>query len=78
MNFTEKIEHALDELRHYMQADGGDVKICEITPGGVVRLEFTGACGSCSMRNMTFKAGIEDAIKKTVPEVTDVEVINLV
>ena len=77
MNITQRIENCLEELRPYMQADGGDVKIVELTPDGVVRLEFTGACGCCSMSNMTFKAGIEQTIKKTVPEIREVVVVNL-
>ncbi len=73
-----KIETSLDSIRPYLQADGGDVKINEVTPEGVVRLEFVGNCGNCSMSTMTFKAGVEAAIKRDAPEVTGIEVINLI
>jgi Fe-S cluster biogenesis protein NfuA len=72
-----KIEASLDSIRPYLKADGGDVKINEITSDNIVRLEFVGACGNCSMSTMTFKAGVEAAIKRDVPEVRSIEVVNL-
>jgi len=75
---TQKIENSLDSIRPYLQADGGNVKISEVTPEGIVRLEFVGNCGNCSMSTMTFKAGVEAAIKRDVPEVKSIEVINLI
>jgi Fe-S cluster biogenesis protein NfuA len=74
---TQKIELSLNSIRPYLEADGGNVKIIEITPEYVVRLEFMGACGNCRMSTMTFKAGVEAAIKRDVPEIKSVEVINL-
>jgi Fe-S cluster biogenesis protein NfuA len=75
---TNKIEASLNSIRPYLQADGGNVKINEITPEYVVKLEFVGNCGNCSMSTMTFKAGVEAAIKRDVPEVRGIEVINLI
>jgi len=75
---TKKIEASLDSIRPYLKADGGDVRINEITPEFVVKLEFVGTCGNCSMSTMTFKAGVEAAIKRDVPEVKGIEVINLI
>ncbi len=72
-----RIEAALESLRPFLKADGGDVKLLEITDDKIVRIEFLGACKSCSMNVMTFKAGIEEAIRKAAPEVTAVEAINL-
>ena len=74
---TRKIEASLDSIRPYLKADGGNVKIFEITDDNVVKLEFVGACGNCSMSTMTFKAGVEAAIKRDVPEVKSIEVINI-
>lgn len=76
-NLTQRIEASLDSIRPYLEADGGNVKINQITSDNVVKLEFVGACGTCPMSTMTFKAGVEEAIKKAVPEVTRIEVINL-
>ena len=77
MTLKEKVEQALDTLRPYLETDGGNVRVEEITEDNVVRLKLLGACASCSMSIMTFKAGLEQAIKKAVPEVTAVEAINL-
>jgi Fe-S cluster biogenesis protein NfuA len=74
---TRKIESSLDSIRPYLKADGGDVKVLEITPDNIARLEFVGACGHCSMSSMTFKAGVEAAIKRDVPQIRAVEVVNL-
>jgi Fe-S cluster biogenesis protein NfuA len=74
---VKKIEDALEQIRPYLQADGGNVSLVEITDNMVVRLELQGACKSCSMSMMTLKAGIEETIKRAVPEVTSVEAINL-
>jgi len=77
MSLLNEVEQALDTIRPYLEADGGNVSIEEITPENVVKLKLLGSCGSCPMSIMTLKAGIEEAIKKAVPEITGVEAINL-
>jgi Fe-S cluster biogenesis protein NfuA len=77
MSLTDRVEAALNTIRPYLETDGGNVSIEEITPENVVRLKLLGSCGSCPMSIMTLKAGIEEAIKKAVPEITGVEAINL-
>ena len=77
MSLTDRVESALDTIRPYLLTDGGNVSIEEITPENVVRLRLLGSCGSCPMSIMTLKAGIEEAIKKAVPEITSVEAVNL-
>jgi len=72
----EKIEEALNSIRPYLAADGGNVELLEITEDNVVLVELQGACKSCSMSTMTMKAGIEETIKRAVPEVTKVEAVN--
>lgn len=74
---TRKIESSLDSIRPYLKADGGNVKVSHVSDDHVVQLEFVGACGNCSMSTMTFKAGVEAAIKRDVPEIKAIEVINL-
>lgn len=76
-DLTARIEAALDQIRPFLEADGGNVKFLEITSEGVVKLELEGACKSCSMRMMTFKAGLEETLKRSVPEVKGVEAVNL-
>jgi Fe-S cluster biogenesis protein NfuA len=73
----EKVDTALNSIRPYLEADGGNVKVLEITEDKVVRLELLGACGSCPMSAMTFKAGLEESIRRAVPEVTAVEAVNI-
>jgi Fe-S cluster biogenesis protein NfuA len=68
---------ALDKIRPYLEADGGDVKIVEISEDKVVMIELLGACGSCPMSTMTLKAGVEEAVKREVPEIKSVEAINI-
>ncbi|GAB4016933.1 NifU family protein [Spirosoma koreense] len=72
-----KIERALDSMRPYLAADGGNVKILEVTEDKTVRLELIGSCGTCPMSTMTFKGGLEEAILKAVPEIAKVEAVNL-
>ena len=76
-DITKNIETALDSIRPYLMADGGNVKILELSSDNVLKLEFVGTCGNCPMSTMTFKAGVEEAIKRAVPEVKSIEVVNL-
>jgi Fe-S cluster biogenesis protein NfuA len=78
LELSRKIEASLDSIRPYLKADGGDVKVKDISDDHVVKLEFVGACGNCSMSTMTFKAGVEAAIKRDVPEIKSIEVVNLI
>jgi len=68
----EDIKKALEKVRPYLQADGGDVELVEVTEDGVVKVKLKGACGSCPMAQMTLKMGIERYLKREVPEVTEV------
>ena len=68
----EKVEVALNKIRPSLQADGGDVKLIEVTPEGVVKVMLTGACHGCPMSQMTLKEGIEKALKQELPEVKEV------
>jgi Fe-S cluster biogenesis protein NfuA len=77
MDIRENVEQALETIRPYLIADGGDVAIEEITSDYVVKLKLLGNCGTCKMSFMTMKAGIEQAIMKAVPEITGVEAVNL-
>ena len=72
-----RVEDALQTIRPYLEADGGDVKLLEVDPDMVVHLELLGACGTCPMSSMTLKAGVEEAIKKAVPEIKGVLATNV-
>ena len=73
----EKVENALNTIRPYLEADGGNIKIVEISDNNIVSLELLGSCGSCPMSTMTLKAGVEEAIKREVPEINKVVAINI-
>ncbi len=73
----ERVERALDSMRPYLEADGGNVKVLDVSDEGVARLELLGSCGTCPMSAMTFKGGLEESILRAVPEVKKVEAVNL-
>lgn len=77
MDLLQRVESALDSIRPYLEADGGNVSVEEITPENIVKLRLLGACGSCPMSLMTLKAGIEQAIMRAVPEIEGIEAVNL-
>lgn len=72
-----RVEAALNSIRPYLEADGGNVVVKEVTDDYTAVLELVGACGSCPMSTMTFKAGLEEAILKSVPEIKKVVALNL-
>ena len=73
----DRVEKALDTIRPYLEADGGNVKILEIDSSQNVVLELLGNCGACPMSTMTLKAGVEEAIKREVPEIRSVHAVNI-
>lgn len=72
-----RVDAALDTIRPYLEADGGNVKLVDIIDNKIVKLQLSGACGACPMSSMTMKAGIEEAIRREVPEILSVEAIGL-
>ncbi|MFN5418169.1 MAG: NifU family protein [Flavobacteriia bacterium] len=76
-DLTVKVNDALEQLRPFLNADGGDMELVEITQEGIVRVRLLGACSDCSMSMMTLKAGLEEAVKKAAPDIKAVEAINL-
>lgn len=78
MNSTElyaNVNNALETIRPFLMADGGDIELVEITSENVAKVKLLGACGSCSMSTMTMKAGVEEAIKKAAPQIKSVEAV---
>ena len=64
-----KIEEALQEVRPFLEADGGDIRFIELTDDWVVKVKLLGSCSSCSISMQTLKNGVEVVIKRAVPEV---------
>lgn len=71
-----KIKNVLEQIRPYLQSDGGDIKYIGLTEDNVVNVELSGACGSCPYSIITLKNGVETAIKKAIPDIKAVEAIN--
>ena len=70
-----KIEESLDEIRPYLEADGGDINLIEVTDDFIVKVKLVGACESCNISTHTLKNGVEIVIKRSVPEVKEVRPI---
>jgi Fe-S cluster biogenesis protein NfuA len=68
----EQVETALNKIRPALNADGGDVKLIDVSDDGVVKVQLTGACSGCPMSQMTLKMGIEKVLKEEIPEVKEV------
>jgi Fe-S cluster biogenesis protein NfuA len=71
-----RVEEALDTIRPYLEADGGNVEVIEITPDQTLKIELKGACKTCHMSTMTMRSGIEETIKRAVPEIKNIISIN--
>lgn len=72
-----KVKNVIEQLRPYLQSDGGDIRFVNLTEENVVNVELQGACGSCPFSRMTLKNGVEEAVKKALPEIKSVEALGL-
>ncbi len=70
----DRVEKALQELRPRLQADRGDIELLGVV-NGVVKVRLKGACAGCPMSTMTLKMGVEQYLKKSIPEVVRVEAV---
>jgi len=71
-----KVNEAIEQLRPFLHADGGDMELVEITDDAVARVRLLGACSDCSMSVMTLKAGLEEAVKIMAPEILSIEAVD--
>lgn len=75
-NLKQKVEKALNEIRPFLQSDGGDISLISISEDKkIVEVKLEGTCVSCSINQMTLKSGVEMTIKKYAPEIE--KVINI-
>ncbi len=72
-----KVSQSIDVIRPFLQNDGGDISLVEVTDDYVVKVKLHGACGSCPYSIMTLKNGVEQAIIRDVPEIKEVVAVNL-
>jgi len=66
---TKKVEKSLESIRPYLQADGGDISLVEVSTEMVVKVRLIGACHGCPFSYQTLKAGVEQSLMKDVPEI---------
>jgi Fe-S cluster biogenesis protein NfuA len=71
-----RVLKAIESIRPYLEADGGDIELVDITDDGIVEIRLLGACGSCPMSIMTLRAGIERVIIREAPEIRRVEAVS--
>ena len=69
---TINVEKALEEIRPFLNSDGGDITLISIEDGKHVKVRLEGACTSCSVNQMTLRAGVETTIKKFAPQIETV------
>lgn len=72
-----KVQAVIEQIKPYLEADGGSISFVELTDDNIVNVELHGACRSCPMSMMTLKNGVEAAVIKAVPEIKSVEAVNL-
>jgi Fe-S cluster biogenesis protein NfuA len=72
-----RVNASIELIRPYLQNDGGDISLVEVTTDNVVKVKLHGACGSCPYSIMTLKNGVEQSIRRDVPEVKEVVAVNL-
>ena len=72
MTLKEQVVDIIDQLRPFLQQDGGDIQFLELTEDNVVKVKLQGACGSCPHAKITLKNGVESTIKKYIPEIQSV------
>lgn len=72
-----RIDRALDELRPFLRSDGGDITVLTVKDDLTVEVELQGACAHCAQAAMTMRAGVEEAVRRAVPEVTQVLAVNM-
>ncbi|HPC97845.1 MAG TPA: NifU family protein [Bacteroidales bacterium] len=75
-NLYERVQNALNKIRPYLQSDGGDISLIEITDDNTVKVKLQGACHGCPFSMQTLRSGVEQALIKEVPEVRRVISVN--
>lgn len=71
-----RIDKVLEQIRPYLIADGGDVSLVDITDDLIIKVKLMGACGTCPFNLQTLKGGVEQALKRDIPEIKEVVSVN--
>ena len=68
----DKVEEVLSQIRPFLEAEGGNVELVEVTEDGIVKVRLVGTCGSCPLSTYTLKLGIEQKLKQQIPQIKEV------
>ncbi len=71
-----RVDKALGKIRPYLEADGGNITLIDVTDDLIVKVKLEGACGSCPYSQITLKAGVEQALKEEISEIKEVVSVN--
>jgi len=71
-----RVNSALEHVRPYLQADGGDISLVDVTDDMIVKVKLSGACYGCPFSVQTLKSGVEQALVKEIPEIKEVQAVN--
>ena len=71
-----RVDKALDDVRPHLAVDGGNIEVVDVSDAKIVEIKWLGACNGCSMTAMTMKAGVEETLKRSIPEIAGVVAIN--
>ncbi len=72
LTLREKVENVINKIRPYLKADGGDIRLVDVSEDGIVKVQLLGMCGGCPFAQITLQQTVEASIKKEVPEVKKV------
>lgn len=71
----DNVKEVLEQVRSYLQIDGGDVEVLGIKENGIVEVRLIGSCKDCPLNMVTLRAGIERALMKQIPSVKRIEAV---
>ncbi|MBC6996486.1 NifU family protein [Neolewinella lacunae] len=71
-----RVDSALDDVRPHLAVDGGNIEVVDVSDANIVEIKWLGACNGCSMTAMTMKAGVEETLRRRMPEIAGVVAVN--
>lgn len=75
-DWISRVDKALDDVRPHLAIDGGNIEVLDVSDAKIVEIKWLGACNGCSMTAMTMKAGVEETLKRSIPEINGVVAVN--
>ncbi len=76
-DLLKRVNKVIDQLRPYLQSDGGDIEVLEVTNENIVKVRLQGACENCKFSFYTLRVGVEEALRKEIPEISEVVAVQV-